>query len=115
MTISRVVIFGMGTLLFCLLLIKVAEADYESEFAPIHAVKHDGSHCDGSHPDNGEQCREGDDGDVDDDVDDTFKVVNKMGVSFSPSSTTGQATVSVNSFDGIDSEELNNHELVLGH
>ncbi|KAF5459451.1 hypothetical protein F2P56_023395 [Juglans regia] len=115
MAISRVVIFGMGTLLFCLLLIKVAEAD-ESEFAPIHTVKHDGSHCnDAGHTDHrGEQCQGSEDGDVDDDVDDTFKVVNKMGVSYSPS--TGHATVSVNSFDGLDSEELNNnHELVLGH
>ncbi|KAG2713774.1 hypothetical protein I3843_04G182000 [Carya illinoinensis] len=109
MAISRVVIFGMGTLLFCLLLIKVAKAD-ESEFAPIHTVKHDGSHCNNAHTDKGELCREGEDGDDDDDVDDTFKVENKMGVSFSAS--TG---LSVNSFDGLESEDLGNHELVLGH
>jgi hypothetical protein len=47
MAISRgVVLFGFGTLLVCLFLIKVSEAN-DSEYPPIHAVRHDDSKCEG--------------------------------------------------------------------
>lgn len=111
----RPVILGLAALMVCLLLMKVTEAnDSEPNYAPIHAVRHDGKHCDGGQANNGNQCREDDDnnGDVDDDVDDTYKVVNKMSVSFTTSA--GQSMDPSNvpdpSFD-----DLENHVTVLGH
>ncbi|GMY09777.1 protein RALF-like 17 [Fagus crenata] len=119
MAISRsVLLFGLGTLLVCLLLIKVSEADESDHYAPIHVIKHDGIHCDGAHPNNGDQCRNDDDDneEVDDDVDDTYKVVNKMSVSFSASTGQSSSSEDPSESDATSTEEeLNNHMIVLGH
>merc|ERR1712179_344121 len=109
MALSRMTVrLVLGALMVCLLLMKVTEAnDSEPNYAPIHAVRHDGKHCDGGQANNGDQCREDDNKnvDVDDDVDDTYKVVNKMSVSFTTSA--GQ------SMDPLDVEDLENHVTVL--
>ena len=116
MALSRMtVLLGLGALMVCLLLMKVTEAnDSEPNYAPIHAVRHDGKHCDGGHANNGNQCREDDNKnvDVDDDVDDTYKVVNKMSVSF-----TASAGQSMNPLDvpNPSFDDLENHVTVLGH
>lgn len=115
MAISRgVALFFLGTLLVSLSLIKATEADDFGVGVPIHAVRRDEKECDDQNPEKGDQCRDDHNPGVDDDVDDTFKVVNKMSVSLSASS--GKVSVSATPFDAtLDTEELSNHVLVLGH
>ncbi|XP_059449039.1 uncharacterized protein LOC132180289 [Corylus avellana] len=113
MAISRgVVLLGLMTLLVCLLLIKVSEADDSAEYPPIHAVKHDDSKCEGIHHEKGDHCRKEEEEEeevVDDDVDDSYKVVNRMALSYHEAG-------SVNPFyDSSDTELLDNRVVVLGH
>lgn len=109
MAMSRgVVLVGLGTLLVCLLLINVSEAD-DSEYPPIHAVRHD-SKCEGINPDKGDRCLEEEDEEeeVDDDVDDSYKVVNRMALSYHEAGL-------VNPFYDPDTELPNSRVVVLGH
>jgi hypothetical protein len=113
MAISRgVVLFGLMTLFVCLLFIKVSEADDSAEYPPIHAVKHDDSKCEGIHKEKGDHCREEEEEDpeevLDDDVDDSYKVVNRMALSYHEAG-------SVNPFYDSDTELLDNRVVVLGH
>ncbi|KAJ7960313.1 hypothetical protein O6P43_020775 [Quillaja saponaria] len=99
---SGLVVFGVGTLLICLLLVKdVTEA----------GDSHQGCHGNGAHPDKGDECRQ-DDGDADDDFDDTYKVVNKLSVTLS-----GSAGLAVNNDDSPDDDDDDPDEnlVVLGH
>jgi hypothetical protein len=111
MAISRgVVLFGFGTLLVCLFLIKFSEAD-DSKHLPIHAAKHDDNKCEGINSDKGDRCREEEkdpEEEIDDDVDDSYKVVNRMAVSY-------QEAGSMNPLYDPDTELLNSRVVVLGH
>lgn len=123
MAISRgqLVLFCLGTLWVSLLLIKVAEAD-SSDYAGtnIHTVNHEGGGgqgCKSTDPNKGNQCEENEDVlDVDEDFDDTYKVVNKMKVSLSGLGVA--ANVNLGPDEDLDSDEDLEHNervVVLGH
>lgn len=109
-----------GTLCVGLWLMEVAEAEH-SEYVDIHAVHREGGEgCKGGSggPNRGNQCEE-DEGvlDVDDDVDDTYKVVNKVKVSLSGM---GKLTAPESLMEEIiDDEEgdleHNDRVIILGH
>ncbi|KAK9924443.1 hypothetical protein M0R45_032810 [Rubus argutus] len=106
MAVSRgVLLFCLVTLFISLCFIKVTEAKSS-----------DG--CDGPDPSKGDQCREdASDEFADEDVDDTYKIVNKVAVSFTQRNvvnpepkTEGGSPDAVS----IDNEDAN-HVVVLGH
>ncbi|KAJ7964761.1 hypothetical protein O6P43_014517 [Quillaja saponaria] len=117
MAISRgMVVFGLGiTLLVCsLLLLKVTEAsDLDKGSSSIHVVKRDRCPGGDAHPDKGDECRQ--DVVLDDDFDDTYKVVNKLSVSLSGSSASTVNNDDSPDDDSPDFEFMNNNVVVLGH
>lgn len=120
MAVSRgLVLFCLGTLWVSLLLIKVTEAEH-SEYVDIHSVKHEGGGegCKSTDPNKGNQCNDDDGGiEVDDDFDDTYKVVNKVKVSLSGLGVSAGTMTSGDDFEDSDAEDLEHNErvVVLGH
>ncbi|XP_048328350.2 uncharacterized protein LOC125421997 [Ziziphus jujuba] len=124
MSISRggLVLVCFGTLFVSLLLIKVAEAEH-SEYVDLHTVHREGSEgCKGGSggPNKGNQCEEDEDVmDVDEDFDDTYKVVNKVKVSLSGIGKMAAEASMIGDDHGDDDEdsdlEHNDRVIILGH
>ncbi|KAI5340217.1 PREDICTED: CCACVL1_05173 [Prunus dulcis] len=109
MAVSRgMLLLCLGTLMVSVVLIKVAEAN-----------DHHSGPCHGD-PNKGDQCLE-DEEDIigDDDVDETYKIVNKVAVSFTGRlgdfEETGSTPQESEEAEPGDAEEDQSHLIVLGH
>ncbi|KAM0955871.1 hypothetical protein ACFX13_024815 [Malus domestica] len=104
MAVSRgLLLLCLGTLLVSVFLVKVAEAS------------EDHGDCHGD-PNNGDQCQEHESDVIgDDDVDDTYKIVNKVAVTFS--ARTGEVEPDAAEASDPDDAEDNesSHIIVMGH
>ncbi|KAF3443367.1 hypothetical protein FNV43_RR13049 [Rhamnella rubrinervis] len=118
MAISRgLVLFCLGTLWVSCLLIKVTEAEH-SEYVDIHSVKHEGGSegCKSTDPNKGNQCDDDEEGiEVDDDFDDTYKVVNKVKVSLSGLGISAGKMTSGDGFEDSYAEDLEHNERVINN
>lgn len=109
----RLALLSVGTILLCFLFIRaaVADSDYGDD---IHTVRHS-EECKGERPDKGDQCREEHGVVVDDDFDDTYKIVNNIKVSLSSSGSILKEMEEAEAEETPASEEEVGSMSILGH
>lgn len=77
----RLALFSLGTILLCFLITRAAVADSDHG-DNVHVVRYSSAATDES--EKAHQCRQEND-DVDDDFDDTYKIVNNIAITLSAS------------------------------